>query len=150
MKLEPEVQEELEAIAQRCECELLHAEYRGGVFRLVLDRDSGVTVKECSGVSREVSAFLDVIDFGKGNYTLEVTSPGLDRELYKPDDYRRFVGSAVRITWLQEEKKRTDVGRLLSLDSAADTRPAIEIDLGDGIQRVELSAVLRTRLEPEF
>ena len=43
-----------------------------------------------------------------------------------------------------------DVGRLLGFDSAADTRPAIEVDLGDGVQRVELSTVLKTRLEPEF
>ena len=150
MKLDAEVRTELEAIARRCDCELLEADYRGGVFKLVLDREAGVTVDECSTVSREVSAFLDVVDFGSANYTLEVSSPGLDREFYRESDYERFAGSRVRVSWLEEGKKRTDVGQLLGFEATGDGGPRIEVELADGVRTIGLAEVVKTRLEPEF
>ncbi len=149
MQLDEEVRNELKAIAVRCGCELLHASYTGGVLKLILDSENGVTIDECSRVSREASAYLDVVDFGTGNYTLEVTSPGLDREFYSAGDYDRFLGSQVRISWMDENKKRTDVARLLRYEPAAAAGPVIEIELAGDVREVELSSVLKTRLEPE-
>jgi ribosome maturation factor RimP len=145
-----EVQEELEAIAVRCGCQLLHADYQGGLLKLVVDREEGVTIKECSNVSREASAFLDVIDFGSGHYTLEVTSPGLDREFYSESDYRKFVGERVRVSWIDESKKRTDTARLSGYEPKADPGPRIELEFVEGVRTIQLDQVIKTRLEPKF
>ncbi|MFQ5526790.1 MAG: ribosome maturation factor RimP [Thermoanaerobaculia bacterium] len=150
MKLDAEIQTELGAIASRCGCELLHADFRGGVLQLVLDKEGGVNIAECSSVSREASAFLDVVDFGSGNYTLEVTSPGLDREFYSEGDYERFLGSRVKVSWMDQGKKRTDVAQLRGYDREAQSGPQLELEFTDGVRLVELSDVLKTRLDPEF
>src|SRR3954468_1088259 len=98
-----EIMPELEAVAQAVGCELVHAELKGGVLRLFVDRPEGVTLAECEQVSRQVSALLDVLDFGAGRYVLEVSSPGLDRQLYRPPDYERFAGHLARVTYEDPE-----------------------------------------------
>jgi ribosome maturation factor RimP len=115
-----ELQPEIERIAEAAGCELVHAELKGGVLRLFLDKPEGVTLADCEHVSKQVSAYLDVVDFGKSRYVLEVSSPGLDRQLYRPRDYERFVGRRARVTLTDPAtgKKRTVVGRLESF-----TRP---------------------------
>ena len=89
--------------------ELLGIEYLpmpgGSLLRLYIDRPGaeagaemdgeGVTVDDCEAVSREVSAQLDVEDPISGNYTLEVSSPGLDRPLFTPAHFERFTGEVV-------------------------------------------------------
>jgi ribosome maturation factor RimP len=83
--------------------EVLEVEYRGGgksrVLRIFLDNPSGgITHEHCADVSREVSTILDVEDVVPGNtYTLEVSSPGMDRKLYKATDYERFTGRLVKV-----------------------------------------------------
>ena len=69
-----------------------------GLVRVYIDApDRAVTVDDCEAVSRQVSATLDVNDPIQGRYTLEVSSPGLDRPLYTPQQFARFVGSAARV-----------------------------------------------------
>ncbi len=79
----------------------LHGRGRGLVLRLYIDREGGVSLDDCQRVSRQVSGLLDVEDPIPGPYTLEVSSPGLDRPLFKEAHFRRFAGRKVRI--------RTDV-----------------------------------------
>lgn len=63
------------------------------------DKPEGVTHEDCANVSREVSTILDVEDaMGAGPYVLEVSSPGLDRKLFRPVDFERFQGSRVKLT----------------------------------------------------
>lgn len=109
---------ELERIAEAAGCELVHAELKGAALRLFLDRPEGVTLSDCEHVSKQVSAYLDVVDFGKSRYVLEVSSPGLDRQLYRARDYERFVGKKVRVTLDDPEtgKRKTVVGRLESFE----------------------------------
>ncbi len=117
--LEDELVAELEQIAAAAGCQLEHAEWKGGVLRLVLDRlEGGVNLADCERVAKQVSALLDVVDFGKNRYTLEVTSPGLDRQLYRPRDYARFAGRLARVTYRVPETgaKRTVVARLEAFD----------------------------------
>jgi ribosome maturation factor RimP len=111
----PEVERELCELAVASGCQLEHVEFKGGVLRLILDRpEGGVTLADCEHVAKQASALLDVLDFGRGRYVLEVGSPGLDRPLYRPRDYRRFLGSLARITFDDPEtgRKKTVVGRL--------------------------------------
>jgi ribosome maturation factor RimP len=114
-----ELQPELESIADSAGCELVHAEIRGGTLRLVLDKpEGGISLADCEHVSKLASAWLDVVDFGKSRYVLEVSSPGLDRPLYRARDYTRFLGSLVRVTVEDPETRRklTVVGRLQAFE----------------------------------
>jgi ribosome maturation factor RimP len=83
--------------------EVVDVELRGGgkarTLRITIDRLEGVTHEDCANVSREVSTILDVEDAVQGpSYTLEVSSPGLDRPLKRPEDYQRFTGSRLKLT----------------------------------------------------
>jgi ribosome maturation factor RimP len=118
-----ELTPEIEQIAEAAGCELVHAELKGGVLRMFIDKPEGVTLADCEHVSRQVSALLDVLDFGTSRYVLEVSSPGLDRQLYKPGDYDRFAGRLARVTFEDPAtgRKKTVVARLLGLRRAAET-----------------------------
>jgi len=102
--------EHVRAIAERVAAslglEVVEVEFRGGgkarLLRVTIDKPDGtgsaVTHEDCANVSREVSTILDVEDpVPGGTYTLEVSSPGLDRKLIRPADYRRFVGSRIKL-----------------------------------------------------
>jgi ribosome maturation factor RimP len=83
--------------------ELVEVDLRGGgkkrMLRLTIDKPEGVTHEDCANVSREVGTILDVEDvMPGGSYLLEVSSPGLDRELSSAKDYQRFTGSLVKLT----------------------------------------------------
>src|SRR4028119_2256248 len=90
--------------------ERVHAEVKGGALRLFLDKPEGITLSDCEHVSKQVSAYLDVVDFGKSRYVLEVSSPGLDRQLYKARDYERFVGRKGRGTLDDPETGKRETG----------------------------------------
>ena len=81
--------------------ELVDIEYRreprGKILRIYIDREGGVTIGDCTKISRELGTLLDVYDVLPGPYNLEVSSPGLDRPLKKPRDFERFKGKKVRI-----------------------------------------------------
>ena len=70
---------------------------RGNILRLVIDKEGGVTLDDCSRLSRVVSDLLDVHDPVPGSYNLEVSSPGINRPLVHLDDYQRFSGKKVFI-----------------------------------------------------
>lgn len=156
--ISPELEHELVQVVEGSGCELVHAEWKGGLLRLTIDRPDrpgGVDLSDCETVSKQVSALLDVLDFGSGRYTLEVTSPGLDRRLYRPRDYRRFAGSLARVTHRDPEsgKKRTVVGRLGEYrDRGAEGRPEITLHLveRDEALTLPLDAVETARLEIEL
>ena len=71
---------------------------RARVLRIYIDRPEGVSHKDCEFVSQQVGAILDVEDVMPGDsYTLEVSSPGLERKLSKPKDFERFIGQKIKI-----------------------------------------------------
>lgn len=71
---------------------------RGGrVLRLYLDKEGGPNVDDLGRVSRQLSELLDTHDIVEGSYTLEVSSPGINRPLKRPEDFRRFIGKRVRV-----------------------------------------------------
>ena len=101
MKLDQTVQDELAAMVAGEGLELLATEVAGSgpktVLRLIVDGPDGVNLDQCASVSRQASVMLDVEDPVKHRYTLEVSSPGLDRKLYREEDYERYVGHRVHI-----------------------------------------------------
>ena len=128
--IDPELIDEMSGIASSRSCERLHAELKGGTLRLVLDRaEGGVTIDDCSTVSREVSTLLDAWDFGRVRYTLEVSSPGMDRAMYRPEDYGRYVGHLMKVAFMDPstEKKRKIVARLAAFDHEHGDRVSLDI-----------------------
>ncbi|MCY7345705.1 MAG: ribosome maturation factor RimP [Pyrinomonadaceae bacterium] len=81
--------------------ELVHTQIVGGdknlIVRAFIDRQDGVTHEDCSRVSRQIEAVLDADDFLPSNYILEVSSPGLERELYSLKDFEKFAGSLAKV-----------------------------------------------------
>jgi len=99
------IEDRVRAIAERVAIdhglELVHAEVAGPenkpLVRIFIDKPDGVTHQDCSEVSLHVGTILDVEDFIHASYTLEVSSPGIERGLYKPQDYERFAGSLAKL-----------------------------------------------------
>jgi len=149
--LDPGLLDELADIAETSGCQLLDCELKGNVLRLVIDRPDGVTIEDCQVVSRQASALLDVADFGSSRYLLEVSSPGLDRKLYSEEDYDRFVGSKVRITWRDPDtsNKTTTVGSLETFDKIRNEVAVKDAFTGESLT-ISLKHINSARLEPEF
>lgn len=128
--------------------ELVDLEYAPGrnsaVLRLFIDRPEGVGLDDCERVSHEVSALLDVEDPVPSAYTLEVSSPGLDRVLRIPAHFGRFIGERI---WLElrspRDGRRRYTGQLVSLDEAG-----IELNVDGAIVRVPFAEIGRARLAP--
>ncbi len=78
-----------------------------GLLRVYIDKEGGVTIGDCEKVSREVEAVLDVEDPIKVPYVLEVSSPGLDRPLKIPGDFKKYCGKKVRVVTLEPVDKQT-------------------------------------------
>src|SRR5260370_15885850 len=89
-------------VAQSEGVELIEVEVKGGgsarLVRIAIDKPEGVTHADCGLVSEKVGAILDAEDMVPGHYTLEVSSPGVERKLFKPKDYQRFQGKKAKVT----------------------------------------------------
>jgi len=123
---------------------------RGGHFvRLYVDKEGGIGLDELQTVSEEVSAILDAEDPIDSSYTLEVSSPGLDRPLRSEADYRRFVGRLVKLSSYEPwEGRRHWTGRLQSVEDGAVT-VSLEKEKG-ATARIPLAKIAHGRLEVEF
>src|SRR3954453_20784746 len=100
--------------------ELVHLEIAGPeghpILRVFIDKPGGVTHDDCSAVSTQIGTVLDVQDFIHSAYTLEVSSPGLERGLYKLTDYERFTGSNAKLKMRQPvSNQRNFRGRIAGI-----------------------------------
>jgi ribosome maturation factor RimP len=115
------VREVVDRVAASNGLEVVEVDLRGGgksrMLKITIDKPSGVTHEDCANLSREVGTILDVEDAMPGGpYLLEVSSPGLDRPLLRPEDYERFVGSLVKLKTREPVNGSRHVeGRLQSL-----------------------------------
>jgi ribosome maturation factor RimP len=115
------------------------------LLRVYIDREStGVTLNDCEAVSRDLGTALDVEDIISHTYNLEVSSPGLDRTLSKPEHYDRFSGSSVKIkTYQQINGQKVFHGKLLGLEG---DMIKVEIEAGRVIE-FPLNTVAKASLE---
>lgn len=117
-----------------------------GVLRLYIDKEGGVNVDDCSTVSRQVSALIDVEDPVSGQFNLEISSPGADRPLRRLVDFQRFIGSLVKLkTVMPLEGQRNFKGRLLE---ASEETVVIETD--DEEISLPMPAIDKARIVPEY
>lgn len=90
---------------------------KGGLLRVYIEKDGGVTIDDCSLATRQISGILDVEDPISGNYTLEVSSPGMNRPLYTKEQFTKFIGDRVKIKLrIMFEKRKNFEGRLLGVE----------------------------------
>src|SRR5687768_5164935 len=146
------IEERVRQIAERVTTdhglELVHAEVAGPenkpIVRIFIDKPAGVTHEDCSEVSTHLGTILDVEDFIHASYTLEVSSPGLERGLYKRADYERFAGSNAKMKTRQPiDGQRNFRGRLLGVDGDE----VIFEDRTTGQVRVPLELITKANLE---
>ena len=121
---------------------------RRTILRVFIDKEGGVTLNDCEAFSRRLESLLDVEDPISGAYILEVSSPGLDRPLKSPDDFRRSVGKLVRLVTRENIQNRSFfVGRLKAVNG-----DLITLSVPDGGEEIVLSLpmVAKARLEIEL
>lgn len=159
------IREVVNRVAAGLGLEVVEVDLRGGgkarMLRVVIDRPGGVGHEDCAALSREAGTILDVEDaVPGGSYTLEVSSPGLDRRLVKAADFERFTGSRVKLTTREPvEGNRFFEGRLerfaegrLTVDIAPrrkNKKGAAEAAVPHVIE-IELTNVERANLVPEW
>ena len=109
---------------------------------------AGVTHEDCANFSREFGTILDVEDVMPGSYTLEVSSPGLDRKLIKAADFTRFVGSRVKLTTRNlVDNNRHFEGRL---ESFTDGRLTLDLSVASHKSRKKMGAAAGEKIEIDF
>jgi len=119
---------------------------RHSVLRIYIDHENGITVDDCASVSHQVSGLLDVEDPIKGNYSLEVSSPGMDRPLFTLQQFSRFAGEQVQLRLhapLDGRRKLT--GKIHGVDGEH-----VEIVVDDKTYRLLLDDIDTARLVPVF
>jgi len=117
---------------------------RDGIVRVFIDKPDGVDLSDCEMVSRQLSALLDVEDSLPGRYTLEVSSPGLDRKLTKPAHFQRFTGAAVRVKLrFPVSGRRNFRGTLRAADDEK-----IEIEVDGEPHSLKIATIESARLIP--
>jgi len=144
----------LEPVLERDGFELVEVEWlrMGGrwTLRLFVDRAGGVTIDDCQAVSRTVEPMLDVEDFIEPAYDLEVSSPGLDRPLRKPQDFDRFAGQRAHVkafapladTAPGQAPRKQWTGSLRGFRDGA-----VEIDVDGTVHRIPLDRIAKAHLE---
>lgn len=138
----------VEPAVARLGFEVVDIEFISGqkTLRIYIDGPEGIDVDDCARVSRQLSALFDVEDPVPGQYTLEVSSPGLDRPLAKREDFARFAGSQVKIKMLTPmEGRRNFQGRLVGLSGESVILETEETRYDLALENIE-----RARLVPDI
>ena len=153
------VREIADRVAASSGLEVLDIEFLGGgkarMLRVFLDKPAagndplaGVTHGDCANFSREFGTILDVEDVMPGSYTLEVSSPGLDRKLVKAADFTRFTGSRLKLTTRQPvNSNRHFEGRL---ESFQDGRLTLDLSVASHKSRKKMGDVAGQKIEIDF
>jgi len=153
------VREIAERVASSSGLEVVDVEFRGGgksrMLRVFLDKPAagadvlaGVTHEDCANFSREFGTILDVEDAVPGSYTLEVSSPGLDRKLTRAADFERFTGSRMKVMTRQAiNNNRYFDGRL---ESFRDGRLTLDLSVASKKSRKKMGAAVAAAAEQKI
>jgi ribosome maturation factor RimP len=141
----------IERVTSREGLELVHWELEGPrnnqTLRIFIDKEGGVTHSDCETVSHQVGAMFDVEDLIADQYMLEVSSPGVDRPLYKRTDYERFAGNKVKLKTQQPiNGQRNFRGRLIGI---AGETVKLEVE-NSGIIEIAFEQITKANIEYEF
>ncbi len=151
MDLEARAEELIKGVVEAEKFELVHVEFHpkgaASVLRIYIDKPGGVNLADCQKVSRQVGVFLDVEDLIPHQYTLEVSSPGIERPLFKRADYERFAGQEVRVEAAEKiEQRRNFTGRLLGVSGD----DSVELECDGQVRRIPLAKIKKAHLVHRF
>ena len=122
----------------------------GWMVRIYIDREGGVTLDDCALLSGEVGDLLDVNETPPGSYSLEISSPGLDRPLARDRDFIRYAGQRVRISVAEKiEGKRNFRGRLVDFVEKEGEKILV-VDVEGKVYNIPRNIVVKANLQYEF
>lgn len=102
------IEDSIRPLIENVGCELVHIQYlgegSGSMLRVYIDKKEGVNLDDCQKISRQIGIQLDVEDLIPHRYTLEVSSLGLERPLFKASDYKKYTGKEIRVTTKEKLK----------------------------------------------
>lgn len=123
-----------------------HRNPKRSVVRIYIDADEGVGLSDCEFVSREVAALLDVEDPISGHYDLEISSPGLDRPLFTPEQYGQFVGAEAQVkTYAPVDGRRKFKGVI-----EAATEGVVSVRVDGEVYELAFDNIASGRLVPDY
>ncbi|BBN59541.1 ribosome maturation factor RimP [Hydrogenovibrio marinus] len=126
-------------------CEYLPAGQHS-TLRIYIDKPSGVTVDDCGKVSRQVSAIMDVEDPISNAYMLEISSPGMDRPLMKPEQFQAYVNAVVQVrTSMDVMGRKRFKGKMVRVE-----QDGIEVEVDNEIYPIPFNMIEKANVVPEF
>lgn len=144
--IQSEIEEMLRPLINDLGYELWGCEYlpqgRDSLLRIYIDREDGIGIDDCERVSRQVSAHLDVEDPISGNYSLEISSPGIPRPLFHKEQYRRYLGQEVQVKLFKPiNGSRKLSGAILSAND-----DVLMLKVGEEQLEVQFSQIVKANL----
>lgn len=144
-RIEAEVEKIVEELLENTDLELVAVDYvkeRDWYLRVFIDKEGGVDLDDCQDLSRKLEELLDAQDLIKTSYILEVSSPGLDRELKKPRDFQREMGKDIDVSLFAPlDGKKVVTGPLSAYDGET-------INVGD--MAIPMDKVAKVNLHIDF
>lgn len=130
--------------------ELVHVEYNAkaspAVLRIYIDKPGGVNHQDCQRVSQQIGELLEVEDVIDSRYVLEVSSPGIERPLFKEQDYQRFVGKEIQLVTIEKiDDRRKFQGLIQSFSQGI-----LDLELEGEIFRIPFEKIRRANLVHRF
>jgi len=151
MKQAPEILLKLiEPVVEGLGYECVGIEYnphpKHGMLRIFIDREQGVGMEDCTAVSHQVSGVLDVEDPIAGEYNLEVSSPGMERPLFKIEHFEQFIGHTAKVNLFKPIEGRRNITGLI--EKVEDGSVYLQQD--GQVYTVPFQAMSKARLEPDY
>ena len=151
MELTKQIENLLLPLAQKENVEIVDIEYvreeGKNILRIYIDTDKGVNLDLCAKMSNLFGNKLDETDPISDNYVLEVSSPGIDRILKKEKDFERFKGFRIKVTTIKSiNNQKHFKGNLVAVGN----EKIVVDDLTNKIVEIEISNILRAKVDPEF
>jgi len=151
MKQAPEILLKLiEPVVEGLGYECVGVEYnphpKHGMLRIFIDREQGVGMEDCTAVSHQVSGVLDVEDPIAGEYNLEVSSPGMERPLFKIEHFEQFIGHRAKVNLFKPIEGRRNITGLI--EKVEDGSVYLQQD--GQVYAVPFQAMSKARLEPDY
>ena len=153
MKLKPYTKSEAKLVemanplAQECGARVVDLKIGGGAISLFVDKPGGVTVQDCTEISRELSTMLDVEDPMRGSYRLEVSSPGLTRKLTRIEHFQEALGKKAEVVLRDplDDGRRLLQGELVKL-TESDPEPGATLQLDEDRITISFEAMKTAKL----
>ena len=151
------LEELIEPVVTSMEFEFVGIEYltqgNGSLLRIYIDHPDGIEVDHCADVSRQISMLLDVEDPIQNEYTLEVSSPGMERPLFTKEHYLQFIGREVKLTLfrpLVTSNRKKFKGIIEQVEDTDSDDPIIIIEMDKELYELALSNIKKANLVVEF